>query len=158
MIFHPWGIRNGANETKWSHPVYGSTSGEMLSIPEIMKRLGHDDGRAIAGIKFDCEGCEYGAFEDIVVHEKETETPFNQVFSLSTEFHLSVTLGMKDKNDIANMHHLSSFLESQSCRTVHYHANRGMQQDRKVNEYLVENGVKDGNCCYEYGFSCNGQF
>ena len=62
------------------------------------------------------------------------------------------------RNDIANMHHLSSFLESQSCRTVHYHANRGMQQDRKVNKYLVENGVKDGNCCYEYGFSCNGQF
>ena len=137
VIFHPWGIRNGANATEWSHSMYGNTSkGLLLTIPQIMARLGHDDGRTIAAIKFDCEGCEFGAFADIVRHEKKTKTVFNQILSLSTEFHLSVTLGLKDKEDIANMHYLQSFLDSQSCTTVHFAANRGFTRDRT--EYKME--------------------
>lgn len=113
--------------------------------------------QSVAGIKFDCEGCEYGAFEDIVMHEKKTNTPFNRIYSLSTEFHLSITLGMKYKTDIAKIYYVGAFLESQKCRTVHFAKNRGSWRDWKMNEYLKANGFKEGNCCHEYSFSCNEQ-
>lgn len=132
VLFHPWGIRNSAKPSNWTHSKYGNVTGSLFSLPEIVKKLGHDDGRAITALKFDCEGCEYGAFKDIVEYEQETGKRFNPIFSLNTEFHMSTTLGMTDVEDIATVHYAKLFLESQKCETVYFRINKGFRWDRTI--------------------------
>ena len=153
VLFHPWGIRNSAKPSNWTHPLYGDVSGSLFSLPEIVKKLGHDDGRAITALKFDCEGCEYGAFKDIVEYEQETGRKFNPIYSLNTEFHMSTTLGMKDLEDIATVHYVRLFLESQKCKTVYFKINGGLLYDRTIHKELRK--LPQYVCCYEYGFSCS---
>ncbi|KAL3934442.1 MAG: hypothetical protein SGBAC_009845 [Bacillariaceae sp.] len=154
--FFSWGIRNseGTPNVGWSHPKYGHLIGSLFSLPEIVAKLGHQD-MAIAALKFDCEGCEYGAFQDIVDYERKSGQRFNRIGSLSTEFHFAVTLGMETLLDVANIKYAGAFLQSQDCRVIHYRPNKGFKKDRTVYAHLVKNGVQDGVCCYEYGFSCN---
>jgi hypothetical protein len=162
--FFPWGIRNSAAPSEdtntepahsWTHPIYGDVSaGTLYTMPEIVQKLGHQS-KTITALKFDCEGCEYGAFQDIYEYEVSSKQKFNKIHSLSTEFHLSTTLGMSTKQDIANIYYASAFLESQKCEAVHYKKNKGYKRDRTVHPILVDVGVPDGQCCYEYGFTCN---
>jgi hypothetical protein len=157
VTFYNWGIRN-SHDTRtigWSHPKYGNLTGSLFSLPEIVEKLGHQD-RAIAALKFDCEGCEYGAFQDIVTYEQASGRPFNSIGSLSTEFHFSTTLGMRTLEDVSNIQYTNTFLQSQDCRVIHYKPNRGFKKDRTVHPHLVKHGVVNGTCCYEYGFSCSG--
>jgi len=153
VLFHPWGIRNSAKPSNWTHSKYGNVTGSLFSLPEIVKKLGHDDGRAITALKFDCEGCEYGAFKDIVEYEQETGKSFNPIFSLNTEFHMSTTLGMTDVEDIATVHYAKLFLESQKCETVYFRINKGFRWDRTILKELKK--LPQHVCCYEYGFSCS---
>ena len=158
VTFYSWGIRNSVDttiQTGWSHHVYGNLTGTLLSLPEIVNALGHQD-KVIAALKFDCEGCEYGAFKDIVDYERHTGKKFNPIWSLTTEFHFSTTLGMRTTNDVANIAHAKTFLDSQNCKVFHYRPNKGFKKDRSVNVHLVKNGVINGTCCYEYGFTCHG--
>jgi hypothetical protein len=157
VTFYNWGIRNSHNthDIGWSHPKYGNLTGSLFSLPEIVEKLGHQD-RAIAALKFDCEGCEYGAFQDIVIYEQASGRPFNSIGSLSTEFHFSTTLGMRTLEDVSNIQYTNTFLQSQDCRVIHYKPNRGFKKDRTVHPHLVKHGVVNGTCCYEYGFSCSG--
>lgn len=158
VTFYSWGIRNSVDttiQTGWSHHVYGNLTGTLLSLPEIVNALGHQD-KVIAALKFDCEGCEYGAFKDIVDYERYTGNKFNPIWSLTTEFHFSTTLGMRTTNDVANVAHVKTFLDSQDCKVFHYRPNKGFRKDRSVNVHLVKNGVINGTCCYEYGFTCHG--
>lgn len=157
VTFFSWGIRNShdTGDIGWSHPKYGNIMGALFSLPEIVEKLGHQ-GQSIAALKFDCEGCEYGAFQDIVTYEQASETKFNAIGSLSTEFHFSTTLGMRTLEDVANIRYTNIFLQSQDCRVIHYKPNRGFKKDRSVHPHLVKHGVVNGTCCYEYGFSCNG--
>jgi hypothetical protein len=159
--FYSWGIRNYHNSSNnnnnnhnWSHPTYGTITGELKTLPEIVTQLGHT-GRRIHALKFDCEGCEYGAFRDILEYERLTGKPFNAIGSLSTEFHFSTTLGIQSKQDVANMHFAEAFLKHQDCQVIHYKPNRGFARDRNVFPYLLNHGVQQGICCYEYGFTCN---
>lgn len=155
--FFSWGIRNSENtpDVGWSHPKYGHLVGRLLSLPEIVEKLGHQN-HEIAALKFDCEGCEYGAFQDIVEYERVSGERFNPIGSLSTEFHFATTLGMETLQDVANIKYADTFLRSQDCRVIHYKPNKGFKKDRTIYSHLVKNGVPDGTCCYEYGFSCNG--
>ncbi|CAJ1959341.1 unnamed protein product [Cylindrotheca closterium] len=154
--FFSWGIRNseGTTNVGWSHPKYGHLVGSLFSLPEIVEKLGHQN-MAIAALKFDCEGCEYGAFQDIVDYEQASDQRFNRIGSLTTEFHFATTLGMESLQDVANIKYADAFLRSQDCRVIHYKPNKGFKKDRTVHAHLVKNGVPDGVCCYEYGFSCN---
>ena len=141
-------------------------TGSLFSLPEIVEKLNHKD-RIIAALKFDCEGCEYGAFKDIVTYEKQggeigdgkknkkNEKQFNPIWSLSTEFHFSTTLGLRSKEDVANIFYTKIFLQSQGCKVFHYAPNMGYRKDRNVNPYLLTRGVVNGTCCYEYGFTCD---
>eukprot|EP00980_Cylindrotheca_fusiformis_P028355 scaffold22593_cov145-Cylindrotheca_fusiformis.AAC.4 len=155
ISFYSWGIRNSQDtqDLGWSHPKYGNLTGYLFSLPEIVAKLGHQ-GRRISALKFDCEGCEYGAFQDIVNFEQATREKFNPIGSLSTEFHFSTTLGMRTLEDVANIQYTNTFLQSQDCRVIHYKPNRGFKKDRSVHPFLIEHGVVNGTCCYEYGFSC----
>ena len=154
VVYYPWGIRNSATSTTWVHPIYGNITGSLFTLPEIVKKLGHDDGRSITALKFDCEGCEFGAFKDVVDYEQRTGKKFNQILALSTEFHLSKTLGMVDSKDVADIHFAQLFLESQKCKVNHFKSNDGFIRDREILTELVQGGIPDGICCYEYGFSC----
>eukprot|EP01084_Bolivina_argentea_P302770 522653_1 len=61
VTFHKIGI-SGANNTvgvakNFSHSLYGEIEGEMLTVAQIMNKLGHKN-RQITLLKIDCEGCE----------------------------------------------------------------------------------------------------
>ena len=68
VTFHPWGLRSavgkGEHEVK-SLGQYGSVFGELLSLREIMRRVGHPPDALIAAFKLDCEGCEFATFEEL---------------------------------------------------------------------------------------------
>lgn len=147
VTFVPYGL---GTSKSWSHPTYGRVpASKLLSLPDIMHRLGHDDGLSvIAAIKFDCEGCEVSAFQDI---QHVSKTP---ILSFHTEFHFATTLGMESMDAVAGLAVVDQVLRERRCRVDSYRPNRGFRRDRHVYPYLVEKGVPDGVCCYEYTFSC----
>jgi hypothetical protein len=93
--------------------------------------------------------------KDIFHYEQESGKKFNQILALNTEFHMSTTLGIKDIEVIANIRYAELFLNSQKCRTVYFHANGGLYEDRKLPRLLINEGLSRWVCCYEYGFSCS---
>jgi hypothetical protein len=177
VIFHPWGLRSSTTEEKdgggvqknWSHPIYGSAVPEAvyLTFPQVQAKLsllstsssssssggakdgagGHGGTAVLTALKFDCEGCEYGAFAD-------GDIPPTKL--LFTEFHFAITLGMQTENDVVMIGAVSSYLEQYNCTVDRYRPNYGYMRDRTVLPYLVQHGgVPDGICCYEYAFTCH---
>jgi hypothetical protein len=185
VTFYPWGLwhgrssytnrattgdnnNNDAAATSWSHPVYGSAvpEAEYLTFPQVQARLlsssttwsssspeDPDHHRrspsaevTLTALKFDCEGCEYAAFR--AGHVPPTQ-------KLYTEFHFATTLGMRDIQDVASIGAVQHYLDENHCTVDRFRPNRGFRRDRTVLPYLVERGVPNGTCCYEYVFTCH---
>jgi hypothetical protein len=185
VTFYPWGLWHGRSSytngattgdnnnnntaaTSWSHPVYGSAvpEAEYLTFPQVQARLlasttwsssssSQDDPKqhphrrlpdVITALKFDCEGCEYAAF-------RAGHIPSTQ--KLYTEFHFATTLGMRDQQDVASIVAVQQYLDEHHCTVDRFRPNRGFRRDRTVLPYLVERGVPNGTCCYEYIFTCH---
>jgi hypothetical protein len=179
VTFYPWGLwhgrssyTNGAttgDNSAWSHPVYGSAvpEAEYLTFPQVQARLllsssttwlsssseDPDHHRrspsaevTLTALKFDCEGCEYAAFD--AGHVPPTR-------KLYTEFHFATTLGMRDIQDVASIGAVQQYLDEHHCTVDRFRPNRGFRRDRTVLPYLVERGVPNGTCCYEYIFTCH---
>lgn len=150
VVFYPWGLRNSESTKEWSHPVYGNITGSFFTLPQIIQKLGHDDGRTIAAIKFDCEGCEFGAFKDLIVGQVQ-----NPIIILNTEFHFASTLGMVDVSDVARIYYAHIYLKRNKCKLLHYKRNPGFETDEyKVPNVLTQVGVKSRFCCYELNYIC----
>jgi len=160
VTFYPWGLANTASSSitddnsptskNWSHPIYGTITGSLFSLPEIIRRLGHDDGRTITAVKFDCEGCEFAAFEDLV------NIP-NKILMIDTEYHFASTLGMVDANDVARMYYAHLYLHRNKCQLVRQKRHAGFEQDQdKVPQLLTDAGVPGQSCCYEMAYICHG--
>lgn len=148
---HPHSNSNNTSSTTWSHPVYGPVDPTRLyTLPDLLHRLGHGDNTTIAALKFDCEGCEFGALRDILL----ADMGGTRIRTLHTEFHLSTTLGMRTTSDVARMSSVADFVRQRDCRVASFRPNRGFRRDRQVMSWLVDHGVPDGICCYEYTFVC----
>lgn len=150
VTFFPYGLAASSTtlDKAWKHPVYGSVDPSRLkTLPAIINELNHH-GSTIAAIKFDCEGCEFGAFRDM------RQLP-NKVLSYQTEFHMTTTLGMNSMQDVGMVGEFGAFFRERSCRVASYKPNKGYEWDRTVFPMLVSGGVPDGTCCYEYTFTCD---
>lgn len=62
LEFHHWGLSSGqVNENYFTSEFYRKTDkGIYMSFEEVRKKLGHDEVH-LTVLKFDCEGCEWGA-------------------------------------------------------------------------------------------------
>eukprot|EP01083_Nonionella_stella_P220089 787795_1 len=82
VTFHKWGLRgsnaNGAATHFQSH-AYGNISGEMMTLSQIMNRLGHTK---IDILRIDCEGCEWEVFA-----EPKTQKILCNITQILAEFH-----------------------------------------------------------------------
>ena len=61
VTFRPWGLRSKTSASNYQTEVnklgqYGSVFGELISLREIMTRLGHPLDSLITAFKLDCEG------------------------------------------------------------------------------------------------------
>lgn len=68
ITFHPWGLRSAAygDDEVATIGQYGTVFGALLTLREIMERLGHAAGDTIiTALKLDCEGCEFATFEEL---------------------------------------------------------------------------------------------
>ena len=89
VTFYPWGLRSRDSRESMeasSLGQYGRVFGELLSLPEIMARMGHQRGQRITALKLDCEGCEFKTFEDLYCLGEQGP----KILSVSMELHFWV--------------------------------------------------------------------
>lgn len=173
LFFHKWGLYGGALNTSSSatfkHKVYGKIDGEMLTLPEILHRLGHSS-RPLSVFKIDCEGCEWEALGHMSAHNH----PLKKVNQLLIELHFATTLGLHSTSrfDLINntfsvlwsppqppqhAHPLPAALASAHSHSSHFgqfwhNFNRGWGFDQSILPELVAGGVERDTCCTETGF------
>ena len=156
--FYPWGLRSSAEneaESSWSHRGYGGIlpGAELLTLPQIIARLGHGSRKTIDAIKFDCEGCEFSTFRDLYCRGSSASS-LPTISMIHTEFHFSVTLRMASLDDVQRIRFTGAYLRDNDYRVFQYrpHAGAPIDQVPGIHPDLATAGMTTGSCCYLYGF------
>ena len=173
VTFHPWGL--WSTEEGYPYPEadslgagggggrgYGGVQGELLTLPQIVTRLGHR-GRVIAAMKLDCEGCEFATLRDLWCEEGVrlgASAPPIAIASLVTEFHFqySETLPrLAVAADIERIRYTGLWLREHNYTSFQYAIHPGTHYGyrgglRTIHPDLEAAGMRPDVCCYLAGF------
>ena len=154
VTFHQWGLRSteSSDGEVGSIGHYGAVSGELLTLPDIMQKLGHDRGRFITALKLDCEGCEYATLRDLFC----LRASLPPILSLSIEFHFPISMRVVESVDVERIRYAGLFLRSGRYASFQTKVHAGTLsgytgQPRWFHPDLTMAGF-EVNCCFMYGF------
>lgn len=155
VTFHPWGLRSTterADEKNSTIGEYAAVGGELMTLAEIMRRLGHNRHTRLHAMKLDCEGCEYLTFEELYCMGDHAP----RIDSISVELHFWVTLRMEQWEDLERIRFVALYLRSHPFETFQFASHRGaVVPYRGENAFthpdLVHAGLPPTDCCFMYG-------
>ena len=149
--FHYFGLGDEMQSPRHSLG-YGHIGGEMQSLAELTRRLGHTD-RPIRLLHIDTEGAEWAALAHVADNAPQL---LASVCTLIMELHLAPRLGANTTNDLK---HVAVFweavVEKAGFRFWYVHANPGGFPNEHglpgeaVHPMLKQLGADPGTCCYE---------
>ena len=149
--FHYTGLSTKAScqgSTSTSGGIYGRLGGNLLNLGQIQSRLGHD-GASIAGMKIDCEGCEWDAFSHMAAFDHHA---MDGIVMLMIEVHQVTSLKMAGHADFLKFQRFFEYIfEEQGFRFFFHHANWGGRPDTDVHPEMVRLGARPNHCCFEIG-------
>lgn len=169
ITFFPWGLLSGGDDAaheEFGHiGLYGSVSGELFALPEIMRRLGHVAERQaggapmrLAALKLDCEGCEYEAFRQLYCWDTDALGAAPLIDTISVEFHMLMEMRVVTSADVERIRFAALYLRSRhNYSRYQFHTKPGMLAGyrggaRWVHPDLEAVGFSFAVCCYVYGF------
>jgi len=164
VTFYSWGLKS----TEVTYPYeeatnlgeqYGTVSGALYSLLQIISMLGHR-GRTIAALKLDCEGCEFAAFRDLWCEEALGRGPPVVVASLVLEIHMMYSRGlprMSTSADVERIRYTGLWLRDRGYTSFLHKTHAGTLHDyrgglRTVHPDLEAAGIDVNTCCYLLGF------
>lgn len=164
ITFHPWGLTsvdsaNDARSELASIGHYGKVSGTLLTLREIVARLGHQ-GRTLTALKLDCEGCEWTTIRDMYCQADAASDggAIPRVLSLNIEFHLSLTFRMTTAADVERIRYVGLYLRGwRSFQFKGHMPFRGMVKGYRGGAHFMHPdlnaaGVPWDVCCYVAGY------
>lgn len=154
VTFYPWGLRSRDSRESMeasSLGQYGRVFGELLSLPEIMARMGHQRGQRITALKLDCEGCEFKTFEDLYCLGEQGP----KILSISMELHFWVAHRMEQTMDLERIRYAAFYLQQHNFRTASFRIHHGAiipyrGEMAVVHPDLEMAGLPRSVCCYMY--------
>jgi hypothetical protein len=98
LTFHKLGLQAvGTNMSRTHGAEYNAIDpAHLLPLNEIMVRLGHQN-RRIDVLMMDCEGCEWGALNQLACSPARDHRSVKQIV---TEFHYQKSLGLETEEDV----------------------------------------------------------
>jgi hypothetical protein len=150
LHFHRWGL---AGETKESgtHMVAGTKSGAtetsqpMLTLDDIVKRLGHEN-RRLSVFKIDCEGCEWAAMAAV------SDSLWDRIDQLSLELHYGIELMLDSKAQVRKAAAFADALREHGFADYRSDVRDGYAHHQRLMPMLYEAGMPKGFCCRLSGF------
>lgn len=145
--FRSWGLRSASDTSgrNWTHPRYGRVTGELHSLGEIKRQLGHA-GRRLTLVKADCEGCEWGW---LAFQLREDAAALASIDQLHLELHLSKSLRFDDAA-LSNAPQLLQALTAHFRVVVAWPSAGFLTDQFRVPQPLVDAGVDPRPCCTQY--------
>mmetsp|Transcript_93823 Transcript_93823/g.171980 ORF Transcript_93823/g.171980 Transcript_93823/m.171980 type:complete len:965 (-) Transcript_93823:165-3059(-) len=150
LHFHRWGLAMNSSESG-SHKVAGTKSGAtetsqpMLTVADIMQRLGHGN-RRLSVFKVDCEGCEWASLSAI------PGDLWDRIDQLSFELHYGTQLMLDSPEQLRRAAVVADALRSHKFGEWRSFVRDGYPQHRTLLPELYEAGMPKGYCCRLSGF------
>lgn len=154
--FRPWGLRGGSRS--WSHRYYSRVVGELLTLDDIVARLGHAH-RRISLLRSDCEGCEWewlataspsSGTAATTVGEGADGSILRRIDQLFIELHFATSLRFDALALRTHLPRVHAALSDHFGARVSF-ANIGGDVDRfRVPRLLVAAGADPLPCCRNY--------
>lgn len=96
VTFHKLGLQASGTDMSQTHAAeYDPIDPNLLlSLSDIMRHLGHDN-RTLDVLMMDCEGCEWGALQNLAC---DSDSP--RVNQILVEFHFQINLGLQHPRDV----------------------------------------------------------
>lgn len=168
VTFYSWGLLSTEStypheEVLSLHGQYGKVTGELLTLPQIVTRLGHT-GRTIAALKVDCEGCEFALFRDLWCAQTAPASPFTvPIASIVFEAHTQYSRGLPrlaTSADVERIRYLGLYLQDNDYSSFQWKTHFGRPARdpfyrgglRWIHPDLEAAELDPNTCCYLVGF------